>query len=327
MAVYNRVFSNEKWEKVNSYNKNLLKDYILQIKSEGKSDGSIKQYNNDARIVLIYILEELDNKPLYKLNRKSFRNFVLWMQDSGLSPARINRMLSTCRNLLNFGLDDDEYVDEFETCKANPARIKGVQKEKRREIVFLSHEQICIIYNKLMEEEKYCQALLCALMYESACRRKEAYQVKRSDISLDSKMCKRQVRGKRGKLYKPIYNEMTLNAFKKLEEKRINDDSDALWITQTGDAASYETLYAWVISWREILKDETGVSLNFNPHSWRHSAATNLKNGTHHYCLKSGGKKFELAQIQKLMNHSDISTTQSYLEDKTEEEILEAFGV
>ena len=84
MAVYNRIYTKEKWEQVNKYNKDLLNDYMLQIKAEGKSESSRKQYFNDARILLIYILEELNNKPLYKLTRKAFRNYVLWMKENGI---------------------------------------------------------------------------------------------------------------------------------------------------------------------------------------------------------------------------------------------------
>ena len=79
-----------------------------------------------------------------------------------------------------------------------------------------------------------------------------------------------------------------------------------------------------MITWRDILKDETGVYKEFNVHSFRHSAATNLENGTH-YIAKTLGKKFELQKIQKLMNHESIETTVSYIESRTEDELLEAF--
>lgn len=325
MAVYNRVFTNEKWEKVNSYNKNLLNDYMMQIKSEGKSESSQKQYYNDARILMIYILEVLDNKPLYKLNRKAFRNYVLWMQDNGLSPARINRMLCTSRNLLNFGLDDEDYELEFEDAKINPTKIKGIKKEKRRDIVFLTDEEVHVIYETLVEKGEYSQALLCAFMYDSCSRRQEVFQVKRSDISLDKNICASAVRGKRGKIYRPIYNDLTKEAYKLLEEHR-EDDNDSLWLTVSGTPASYESLYYWVVSWRKILEEETGVYKKFNAHSFRHSCCDNLENGTHYLCKKTG-KRFELLQIQKLMNHSDLSTTQGYLADRTEDELLEAFCV
>lgn len=321
MAVYNRVFTKEKWEKVNKFNKILLKDYMKQIKSEGKSKGTQDQYYNDARIIMIYVLEELDNKPFYKLTRKSFRDMVLWLQDNNLSPARINRMLSTTRNLLNFGMDEEDYEEEFENCKANPSRIKGMQKEKVREIIFLTDEEILKIYNHLMDNEEYSQALLCALMYDSACRRNEVFQVKRSDLSIDGKLTKSDVVGKRGKKFKLLYNELTIKAFKKLEETRT-DDFDTPWLTISGNPASYETLYAWVVSWRKILDN----TKEFNAHSWRHSALTNLENGTH-YIARKLGKKFELKELQILAHHEDISVTDSYIKNRDEEILLSAFGM
>lgn len=323
--TYNRIYSKEKWEMVNKFNKKLLDDYMMQIKAEGKSEGSQKQYYNDARIIMIYILEELDNKPMYKLTRKNFRNMTLWMQENNLSSARINRMLSTTRNLLNYGMEDEDYEEEFEDCKANPNRIKGMQKEKKREIVFLNDEEIHIIYNALMEEEKYSQALLCALMYDSACRRNEAFQVKRSDIDLEGNFTASEVTGKRGKKFRLMYNTMTKEAFKKMEENR-DDNHDTLWITRTGDPASYETLYAWVVSWREILKEATGEEKLFNAHSWRHSALESLSTGEH-YIARGLNKKFDIKELKILAHHEDISTTDSYLKCKDEEKLLEAFGL
>ena len=321
--TYNKVFTQEKWEKVNKYNKQLLDDYILSIKADGKSEKTIKQYYNDARIILIYIMEDHKNKEFYKLKAKSFRNFKLWCQDREMSPARTNRLLVTCRNLINFGMEDEEFEDDFEECKINTNRLKGLQKEEVRKIVFLTDEEIEIIYNRLVQDEKYSQALLCALLYDTSSRRAECFQVKREDISLDKNITKNEVIGKRKKKFKLIYNDRTKEAFKLLEDNR-NDNYETVWLTISGEPASYESLYNWVITWRDILKDETGVYKEFNVHSFRHSAATNLENGTH-YIAKKLGKKFELQKIQKLMNHESIETTVSYIESRTEDELLEAF--
>lgn len=323
--VYNRIFSKEKWDKVNKFNKQLVDDYILQIKSDGKSEGSIKQYYNDSRIILIYIMEQHRNKELYKLKAKSFRNFKLWCQDNGMSAARTNRLLVTCRNLLNFGMEDEEFEEDFEDCKINTNRLKGLQKEEVREIIFLTDEEVEVIYNKLIETERYSQALLCALMYETACRRNEAYQVKRDGISLETSLTKDEVIGKRKKKFRLLYNKRTKEAYKLLEESRT-DDFETLWLTVSGSPAAYESLYNWVISWRCILEEETGIRKEFNPHSFRHSALENLADGTH-YIAREMNKKFELKELQLLANHSDISTTNSYLKDKSEDLLLQAFGL
>lgn len=325
--VYNRIYTEQKWEQVNKFNKNLLADYIAQIKSEGKSEGTVKQYLNNARIVMIYVLEELDNKPMYKLTRKHFRNFVLYLQENGLSPARINSLLTISRNLLNFGMEDEDYEEEFEDTKLRPDRIKGMQKEKRRDIVFLSDKEVHLIIEGFIEKKRYQQALFIALAYDSCSRRNELYQLKRSDLSVDSNISVSKVRGKRGKEYRPMYNDLTKRVLALVEEHRT-DDTDYLWTTKSNGEvveASYESLYAWVMQARKILEEKTGEYKEFNAHSFRHSTAQNLKDGSHYLCKKMGGA-LDLDIIQKLMNHSDISTTQSYLKQDDEGELLAVFG-
>lgn len=323
--TYNKVFTQEKWDKVNKYNKQLLDDYILSIKADGKSEKTIKQYYNDARIILIYIMEDHKNKEFYKLKAKSFRNFKLWCQDKEMSPARTNRLLVTCRNLLNFGMEDEEFEDDFEECRINTNRLKGLQKEEVRDIVFLTDEEVEIIYNRLIQDKKYSQALLCALLMDSGCRRAEALQVKRGDISLDRNITKNEVIGKRKKKFRLLYNDRTKEAYKLLEENRI-DNYDTLWLTVSGTPASYESLYNWVVSWRDILKEETGVYKEFSPHSLRHSNLEELSTGNH-YIAKKLGKKFELNELQMLANHSSPETTASYLANKDEDELLKSFGL
>ena len=92
--VYNRIFTEKKWQEVNKYNKNLMEDFLLELKSQKKKKGTIDQYKNDLRILFIYILEELDNKPIHKLKKRNFRDYSLWLQDKNMSSARVNRLLS-----------------------------------------------------------------------------------------------------------------------------------------------------------------------------------------------------------------------------------------
>lgn len=45
MAVYNKIYTKEKREQVNKYNKNLMEDYLLELKSQKKSQGTIDQHS------------------------------------------------------------------------------------------------------------------------------------------------------------------------------------------------------------------------------------------------------------------------------------------
>lgn len=326
MAIYNRIYTKQKWEQVNKYNKRLMEDYLLELKAQKKSQGTIDQYRNDLRIMFIYVLDELGNKEIYKLKKKHFRNYMLWLQEKEMSNARINRLMSALRSMLSYASDEEDYEDELEINYAQ--KVRGLQKEKVREIIFLTDEEIEYIYSRLIEKGKYQQALLCALMYDSAGRRNECYGVEKNFAEVDKNFTN-VVIGKRNKKFRLLYRARTKQAYDLLMQHR-NDDCDALWTTrQDGEVvqASYETLYAWVISWRKILAEKFEPK-DFNPHSFRHSALENYGDGTHYVCREFlNGKALSIEQLKILAHHEDVSTTMSYLRDKGEDELLNAFGI
>lgn len=323
--VYKKIFDEEKWRQVNKFNKDLMEDFLLELQAKKRSKGTIDQYRNDLRILFIFILDHLGNKPIYELKKKQFRNYMLWLQGRNLSNARINRLMSACRSMLTFGEDEEEYEDVI---TSNPAqKVKGLTKEGVKEIVFLSWDEVEIIYNELKAQERYQEALLLALAVDSAGRRNELFQVKKDSITMDGSFTN-EVVGKRGKRFKLMYHDMTKEAYTLYMKQRGDDDIDSLWISQRGEKreGSYDMLYTWVVSWRKILLDKTGEYKEINTHSWRHISLELLSTGDHYLCKKLG-KKFELHELKLLAHHSDLSTTDSYLRDKSDDMLLDAFGL
>ena len=58
--VYNRIFNQEEWNKVNPLNKEIMEDYKMELKQKQKSEGTIEQYWNDWKIICLYIYRKLD---------------------------------------------------------------------------------------------------------------------------------------------------------------------------------------------------------------------------------------------------------------------------
>ena len=71
-TVYNRLYTPELWEQVNSENKELLNDFLIELKAQKKKESTITQYYYDGRYILIYILKELNNKSILELKKKQF---------------------------------------------------------------------------------------------------------------------------------------------------------------------------------------------------------------------------------------------------------------
>lgn len=323
--VYNRFFNEEKWNKVPQFNKTLIDDFLLELKSQGKSPGTISQYYNDLRIICIYIHDELGNKEFHQLKKKHFRNMVLFFKDKDMSNARVNRLMSSVRSMLEFASNEEDYEDDLEINYAS--KVKGLQKEGVKEIVFLNWEEVELIYNELKSQERYQEALLLALAIDSAGRRNELHQVKKDSITPDGNFTN-EVIGKRGKKFRLMYNDMTKEAYELYMNQRGEDDIESLWITERGERreGSYDMIYGWVVSWRKILLEKTGEYKELNAHSWRHISLELLSTGEHYLCKKLG-KKFELNELKLLAHHSDLSTTDSYLRDKSDDMLLDAFGL
>lgn len=326
MAAINNIYTDEIYEKVNKESKLVVDDYKLELKSKGKSAGTIKQYMADIKMFLCWSVDNLDNKYILDMKKRDFRNFFLFMSETGKSSSRINRVQCSLRNLLEFCYQDD---DEYEDYNRNiMTSIKGVQKVEVREIVFLDDDQIDFLLNHLIEKEQYQKALYLSLSYDSAARRNEIAQVEKTNF-LDSKMTNK-VQGKRGKQFSLYYLDRTKEIAKMYFDQRGEDDIDSLWVTGYGqDKRELEgsALYQWAVSFRKILEQEYDEEILLNSHSLRHSSLENYENGSHHSLRYLGVNGLDIKELKVLANHEDTSTTEKYLKNKDDEKLKSLFGV
>ena len=233
------------------------------------------------------------------------------------SNNRINRMLSVCRSLLKFLGEEDEY--DYQDIIGD--KIKNLPKISTREIVFLDNWMILELFEYFMNHRMYRDAVLLGLAYESAGRKTELVQVKKNSINVERNNTN-IVEGKRGKKFNLIYFDLTQKAAKKYFEER-EDELDSLFVTDRGNPATGENLYQWVVSWRKILYQLTGNELEFNIHSFRHSALQNYGDGTHEVCKKRKIKNVTIEDLKRIAHHESIEITMSYLKKDDDVFLLE----
>lgn len=323
MAV--KLFNEVDWNNLSEENRELYDDYLLDLEAQGKAVKTIKQYGFDLRAFFCYLVREKNNKYILDLKRRDFRNFFLIMQRSGTSAARINRFQSSIRNLLEYACISEDYED-YQINQMD--HIKGLQKEPVREIVFLNDQQVNILLDELLKREHYQKALWLSLAYESGGRRNEIHQVKKDNFL--EKNQTNVVVGKRSKKFRLIYFNRSKIIYKLWMKQRQEDDLDTLWITGKRDnkrQLSYEATYDFVSEFREILKTRTGEDVPINPHCFRHSCLTNFENGSHHVLKEIGKDSLDIRLLQTLAHHSDLSTTQGYIKDDSEEQLANALGI
>lgn len=321
-----KIFNPITWEKVNNENKMILDDYVLEMKSKGRSKGTIYQYSSDIRMFYCWVYDHAKNKTVTELKKRDFRRFFLEMEGRGTSAARINRAQCSLRNLLEFVAgDDDEYEDyEVNAMKA----VKGLSKEAVRDIHFVKNEHVEAMLDNLISKGKYQLALYLSLSYESAGRRNEIYQVQKHGFLENNRT--NEVVGKRGKKFKLLYFNRSREIAKLYFEQRGEDDIDSVWTIGSGEnkrPAEYSTLYGWAVSLRKYLEEVSGEFVEINAHTWRHSSLEAYENGSHYVLKELGKEKLPLEVLKVLANHTSIETTASYLMNKDDELLNEAFGL
>ena len=320
---YNRIYTEEKWALVNKENKDILEDYLLELKAQKKKESTIYQYKNDLRILCIYVLDNCENKAFTELGRKDFRRLVLWLTDTcSVSNARANRLMSAVRTLLSYIEDDDDYED-YEINAA--AKVKGLPKEAVRDVVFLSDSDILALWQKLMDDKGYRDATLLGILYDSGSRKNEIAQVKRDSIKEDANATN-IVTGKRGKKFPVLYFRLTKEAFKKYNETRT-DDNPMLFINNAGNTATGGNIYDWVIDWRKDLKEITGQDYEINVHTFRHCYIENFLKGEHYLCRELNLGKVPLEKVKSLAHHESSDTTLGYAQNDESRDIEELLGI
>ena len=327
-GVYNRIFTEEKWAQVNKENKMLLEDFLTEYKQQKKSKGTIDSYYQDLRIVLIKILEDFGNKSILEMNKKDFRRLNIWFDESGMSPARCNRIHSATNSLLTFAEEDEDYDYEVNMSK----KVKGVPNEKvktNEDDFFFTFEEFIKVRDKLVEMGDLQVAVMWSLAFDSAGRKNEVLQVEKHGLLDGNKT--NIVRGKRGKLFPLVYLDDTKELIRQYLEWRGEDNIDSLWISGRGETArpvTKDALYVRILKCNSILQDIRGEETNIFFHTCRHSRIECLLQGTDDRIKDENGKnkKFPLEQIMVLAHHSDVSTTQSYCKNHDEDTINEMFG-
>ena len=232
--IYNNFYTPELWEQVNKENKRIIDDFLAEYKQRKKSKGTIDGYFNDLRIIMIYILKELNNRCVLELNKKDFRGLSLYFtEECGMSPARTNRLKSAINSLLTFCEEDDDYEYEINMAK----KVKGIPRERVKDDednFFFTFDEFIRVRDILVERGRLQDAVLWSIGFDSAGRRNELFQIEKHGLLDGNKT--NTVIGKRGKKFYLVYLDDTKELIRQYLEERGEDNIDSLWIKEIGRA-------------------------------------------------------------------------------------------
>lgn len=286
-TVYNAgLGAPEKWEKVCKENKELLAEFLEYCKASDKSPATCYQYEQQLRIVFIYLMENCENKFFVDLKKRDLIKFTLWLvNDLGVSGSRIASIKSVISSLsiyIERVLDED-----YPTFRNLSSVITTGNKQPVRTKNILEHDEIVTCLEKLVEMGEYQIACCLSLMYSSGMRISEVPQTLVDDFKEENRRLNDQViethvmrtKGK-GKLGKQISRFVFMDEFEKYLKLWL-DEREKLGITfpellatkKDGQyaPATQSTIRSWFV------KIERIMGRDINPHALRHALVTRKK--------------------------------------------------
>lgn len=285
-TVYNKIYNEKDWEEVNPKNKKLLKQWQTYLKSTNKSEGTIKQYVNDARIIFILLKNECDNRFIVDLNKRDIIAFQGYsINEWNHSSNRTRRIKACLSSMCNFveNIMDDLYPDFRNVVN----KIESPAKETVREKTILSADQVKLVLDTLVESEQYQKACVFALACNSGARLNELLRFKVSFFDetnlLNNAYYKTPVKIKtkgRGKNGKQLHKFVLKSGFQEYldlwlsEREKLGIDTDELFVTRRNGewvSATDTTLQSWKRQFSNILNTD------FYFHSLRHYLVTRLR--------------------------------------------------
>ena len=277
----------------------------------GYADATCEAYRRDLHQFLGWLRQHLHHAPcladLARLQPKDFRGFMAARRRSGLTSRSLARTMSALRQFFRWLETDGPVKNRTILALALPKVPHGIPKP-------LTVEKAAALVADGMDATLDWIAArdlaVLLLLYGSGLRISEALGLQRQDAPSPERDVLR-IHGKGGKERLVPVLPVTQEAIARyigLCPYPLQPDTP-LFLGAKGGALSPRIIQLLM----EDLRDSLGLPQTATPHALRHSFATHL--------LRAGA---DLRQIQELLGHASLSTTQIYTE-VDRERLLEVY--
>lgn len=255
--------------------------------------NSVAAYRRDLR----RFFEWLKDRPLAQLSVKELAGYPAWLHAKQLAPTSIARHQVSLKIFFRY-LQLEGIVSD------NQAELLGAQKLWQRVPQILMPRDIDRLLSSPTARDPHWRRdrAILELLYATGCRVSEISNLRLRDVRLDEGFCICHGKGDKqrvvpmGRRCREAVRNYLEHERPRLAERRL-PAPDYLLLSPRGQRLRRERIW-------ELFKKycaRIGVSDELSPHTMRHSFATHLL---------AGGA--DLRQVQELLGHASIATTQIY---------------
>ena len=276
-----------------------INNFLSFIRDDKKlSENTLQSYKRD----LVQLQEYMDSEKLnyLKVTPEDMKRYFIHLQTIGKKTSTISRNVASIRSFYQF-------LVRCKKIKKDPTeKIQSPKVEKRSPTVLTSAEvELLLNQPKDVDLKGIRDKAMLEFAYATGMRVSEIIDLNIEDVNLKDGLvtCKTRTRQR----HIPL-GSLSLRALADyIENSRpilIKDESvKALFVNTNGKRLTRQGFWKIV----KYYKEQAHITKDITPHVLRHSFATHL--------LQNGA---DLKAIQLMLGHSDISSTQVYMQFQDE---------
>ena len=272
-----------------------VKLFLDFLKDDKKvSDNTLQSYRRDIEQYARYIAENRIN--YLKVTEETILEYMEYLREENKKESTISRSLASIRSFY-------QYLIRIKKVKKDPTMtIESPKINKKAPSILTSKEvELLLEQPKDVDLKGTRDKAMLEFAYATGMRVTEMISLDIDDVKIDEGYVVCRGRNKSRNI--PL-GSMSLKALKEyIDEARpylIRDENEeALFVNVNGTRLTRQGFWKIV----KYYKEQAHIEKEITPHVLRHSFATHL--------LQNGA---ELKAIQTMLGHSDISSTQVYMQ-------------
>ena len=276
-----------------------LKYFFNFLENDKKlSDNTLQSYKRDLKQFKRYL--EACEVHYNRVKESDIKDYIRELEEQGKRPSSISRCIASIRSFYQFVLKNKKI-------KVDPTQnIKSPKIEKRVPSVLSSKEvELLLSQPKDIDLKGIRDKAMLEFAYATGMRVTEMISLNMEDVNLDEGYVVCEHNGKKRTI--PL-GTMSLKALKEyVQEARDilvkTEKEEALFVNINGTRLTRQGFWKII----KYYKEQAHITKEITPHVLRHSFATHL--------LQNGA---DLKAIQAMLGHSDISSTQVYMQFQDE---------
>lgn len=279
-------------ERITAYQLDAFLDHLAV--ERGLSQRTLEAYGHDITRLITFLQGRGVHRPA-DASSELLREFVYSLKDRGLKPTSIRRALSAVRTYFAFLLAEGAVV-------ADPTERVDPPRTTRRLPAVLSREEVARLLEAPDPGERlhWRDRALLEFAYASGVRVSELITLSTRDLMLDEGFARVLGKGSKERLV-PLGRSArrALDVYLRETRPRLDRGASSGRVFLNARGRPLSRMGVWKILKKHVRR--AGISKRVTPHTLRHSFATHL--------LEGGA---DLAAVQEMLGHADISTTQIY---------------